>query len=126
MCALVGGESGGDSDGIFMGRVTSSTTVQMPYFAACRKTYGYRAGWGNWRSCEYHTNIIRSSIWGRYCPIEPWFTVTVLFANPADASKMPLGKVVRLKGAPFVITQNKVDYLGVKDARVLYADPFGR
>ena len=39
---------------------------------------------------------------------------------------MPLGKMVTLKGDRFVITQNEVDYLGVKNARVLYADPFGR
>jgi hypothetical protein len=52
--------------------------------------------------------------------------MTVLLANPADASKMPLGKLVTLKGDFFVITQNKVSYLFVQNAKVLYADPFGR
>jgi hypothetical protein len=53
-------------------------------------------------------------------------TITVLFANPTDSSKMPLGKMVTLKGDRFMITQNEVDYLGVQNARILYADPFGR
>jgi hypothetical protein len=52
--------------------------------------------------------------------------MTVQLANPADAGKMPLGKAVTLKGTFFVIVQNKVAYLLVKNARVLYADPFGR
>ena len=133
-CDLVGSESGGDSDGTLMGRVTSSTTVQVPSFDFCRrhgywkKRYGYRAGWGpgGGGPCENRTHTILSSIWGRYCPAEPWFTINLLFANPAEASKMPLGRAVRLKGVPFIITQNNVDYLGLKDAKVLYADPFGR
>ena len=52
--------------------------------------------------------------------------MTVQFANPADASKMPLGKLVTLKGDSRVITQNKVSYLLVQNARILYVDPFGR
>jgi hypothetical protein len=52
--------------------------------------------------------------------------MTVQLANPADASKMPLGKLVTLKGDVRLITQNKVSYLLVQNARFLYADPFGR
>jgi hypothetical protein len=52
--------------------------------------------------------------------------MTVQLANPADASKMALRKLVTLKGDFFVITKNKVHYLLVQNARVLYADPFGR
>ena len=52
--------------------------------------------------------------------------MTVQFANPADVSKMPLGKLVTLEGDFLVITQNKVSYLFVQDARVPYVDPFGR
>jgi len=50
----------------------------------------------------------------------------VQLVNPADAGKMPLGKVVTLKGDFLVITQNKVEYWVLQNARVLYADPFGR
>jgi len=52
--------------------------------------------------------------------------MTVELANPADAGKMPLGKLVRLKGDFRFILQNKVQYLLMQNARVLYADPFGR
>jgi hypothetical protein len=52
--------------------------------------------------------------------------MNVQLANPADASKMLLGKVVALRGDFFVITQNNVQYWGVKNARVLYVDPFDR
>ena len=116
-------------DGAFMARVASPTSVQVPFFAACRKTYGEYARWASWARqgrCENNAHMILHSIWGPYCPVEPWFTISLLFADPADAGKMPLGKVVRLKGVPFVITQNNVDYLGLKDARFMYADPFGR
>ena len=61
-----------------------------------------------------------------FTPNCPGFAVTVEFANPADASKMPLGKLVRLKGDFRFILQNKVQYLLMQNARVLYADPFGR
>lgn len=76
--------------------------------------------------CKNFDHKIRSSIWGRFCPISPWLTMTVFLANPADAGQMPLGKVVTLKGDFFVIAQNKAAFLFVKNARVLYADPFGR
>ena len=56
----------------------------------------------------------------------PGVTMTVELANPADAGKMPLGKLVRLKGDFRFILQNKVQYLLMQNARVLYADPFGR
>jgi hypothetical protein len=52
--------------------------------------------------------------------------MTVQFANPVDATKMPPGKLVTLKGEFLVITQNKVSYLLTQNARFLYADPFGR
>jgi hypothetical protein len=52
--------------------------------------------------------------------------MTVQLANPADASKMPLGKLVTLRGDFYVIIQNKVPYLLVQNARVRYVDPFGR
>ena len=52
--------------------------------------------------------------------------MNVHLANPADANKMPLGKVVALRGDFSVITQNNIQYWVVENARVLYADPFGR
>jgi len=52
--------------------------------------------------------------------------MNVQLRNPADASKMPLGKLVTLKGDFYVIIQNKVAYPLAQNARVLYADPFGR
>jgi hypothetical protein len=126
--------------GPVMGRVTSPTTIQLPSFSCARTSAGGPTGSGNavdggnghrmsfnsGAACrKTHTKFI-GSIWGPVCPLEPLLTITVLFANPTDSSKMPLGKMVTLKGDRFVITQNEVDYLGVKNARVLYADPFGR
>ena len=65
-------------------------------------------------------------IWERDCPNRPWLTLHVQLANPADASKMPPGKLVTLTGDFSVITQNKTAYLLVQNARVLHGDPFGR
>ncbi len=39
---------------------------------------------------------------------------------------MPPGKLVTLTGDFFVITKNKDYWLFVQNAKVLYADPFGR
>ena len=67
--------------------------------------------------------------WGRYCPntpSTPWLTLNIELANPSDASKMPLGKLVTVRGDFLVITKDRAKYLLVKNARVLYADPFGR
>jgi beta-lactamase regulating signal transducer with metallopeptidase domain len=125
-------------DNTVTGRVTSSTMIQMPKFS-CGKNGGSADGPGgqsggggkggdsiffNMGRC----NVVKtySSIWGRVCPSTPWLTMTVQLANSADASKMPLGKLVTLKGDFFVITKNKVSYLFVQNAKVLYADPFGR
>jgi beta-lactamase regulating signal transducer with metallopeptidase domain len=123
------------------GRVTSSTTIQMPQYDCLDgwglDRYGNPSGamgadgggifHGNDGPCKNHqVSWIPSLIWGRYCPTAPWPTVTVQLANPSDASRMPLGKLVKLKGDFRVITQNKVSYLLVQNARVLYVDPFGR
>ena len=120
-------------DGTVTARVTSSTTIQMPKFSCGRHIIGVEQALAgdngdiNYHGrCKNYAHSIPSSIWGRFCPITPWLTMTVQLANPADAGKMPLGKVVTLKGNFFVIAQNKVAYLLVKNARVLYADPFGR
>jgi hypothetical protein len=115
------------------GRVTSSTTIQMPKFACVSEDGGgsrfYNGGgfgFGYWVPCKNHDLGTPSLIWGRVCPNWPWLTMTVQLANPADAREMPLGKLVTLKGDFFVLTKNKVDYLFVQNARVLYDDPFGR
>jgi len=121
--------------------VTSSTTIQMPklscggaggisFAAAGGGVDGVSGGSGASVSfpmgpCDRH-DAIHNSIWGRYCSNRPWATMNVQLANPADAGKMPLGKVVALRGDFFVIIQNNVQYWGVQNARVLYADPFGR
>lgn len=65
----------------------------------------------------------RTSVFTPNCP---GFAVTVEFANPAAAGKMPLGKLVRLKGDFRFIIQNKVQYLLMQNAKLLYTDPFGR
>jgi beta-lactamase regulating signal transducer with metallopeptidase domain len=127
----------GDSAGFVTGRVTSSTTIQMPILS-CLSGSGsapegggnnggggssIRVGFGPGFRCA---NPIRRSVWGYYCPNRPWATLTVQLANPSDARKMPLGKLVTLRGDFSVITQNKVQYWFVLNAKVLYADPFGR
>lgn len=106
------------------GRVTSSTTIQMPKFRCRRGDLDGDAF--NTGRCKDPVDRTPNSVWGPYCQITPWLTMTVELANPADAGKMPLGKLVTLKGDFFVITKNKVSYLFVKSAKVLYADPFGR
>jgi hypothetical protein len=130
----------GVGSGFVEGRVTSSTTVQMPRLTCGGPGGGsYSApgggtdGFGGGSSVSFpmgppcdRTHSIRSSIWGRYCPTVPWATMNVHLADPADASKMPLGKVVALRGDFFVITQNNVQYWGVQNARILYVDPFDR
>jgi len=86
----------------------------------------YNSGRFNAGPCKDPVRAIPSLPWGRYCPNTPntpWLTMTVQLANPADASKMPLGKLVTLRGDFLVITKNKVYYLLVQNARVLYADP---
>ena len=123
--------------GTVTGRVSSSTTIQMPKFACARPGgsgpgAGHDEGAGvglNSGLCKNPLPAIPSLPWGRYCPNTPntpWLTMTVQLANPADASKMPLGKLVTLKGDFSVTIQNKVAHLLVQNARVLYADPFGR
>ena len=133
--------------GSVTGEVTSSTTIQMPNFACSRAgnpgggapdggapTGGGPAVGGtkfvfNSGPCKNRVHATPSLPWGRYCPNTPntpWLTMTVQLANPADASKMPLGKLVTLKGDYLVITQNKLSYLLVQNARVLYVDPFKR
>jgi beta-lactamase regulating signal transducer with metallopeptidase domain len=128
--------------GSVTGRVTSPTTIQMPKFE-CYKPGGSTLQGdpgppGPWDKPAFSFNSgpcknpVRESPslpWGRYCPNTPntpWLPMTVQLANPADASKMPLGKLVTLKGDFLVITQNKVSYLLVQNARVLYVDPFDR
>jgi hypothetical protein len=112
-----------------MGRVTSSTTIQMPRFS-CVSNLGGGNRYYNGGSycfalaCPCKNHATSDPIFGRVCP--PLLTMTVKLANQADSSKMPLGKLVTLKGDFFVITQNKIDYLFVQNARVLYTDPFGR
>jgi hypothetical protein len=123
--------------GSITGRVSSSTTIQMPKFGCARPGgsgpgAGHDEGAGvgfNFGPCKNSVRSIPSLPWGRYCPNTPntpWLTMTVQLANPADASKMPLGKLVTLKGDFFVLTKNNVSYLFVQNANVLYADPFGR
>jgi len=139
-------ECGEVPHGSVTGRVTSSTTIQMPKFACGRPggggggapDGGAPTGGGPGGKSVFNfnsgpcANPVRGSIslpWGNYCPNTPdapWLTVTVQLANPADASKMPLGKLVTLRGDFFVITKNQVHYLIVKNARVLYVDPFDR
>ena len=106
------------------GRVTSSTTIQMPKFRCRRGDLDGDAF--NVGRCKDPVGRTPNSIWGPYCPITPWLTMTVQLANPTDACKMPLDKLVTLKGDFFVLTKNKVSYLFVQNAKVLYADPFGR
>ena len=123
--------------GTVMGRVTSSTTIQMPRIACGDYDGGggfYSYGNGGIffdlgpckrprTSWAAEANVSEPLL---SCPNRPWFTMTFQLANPADASKMPLGKLVTLKGDFLLITQNKVPYLLMQNARVLYVDPFGR
>jgi len=130
----------GVGSGFVEGRVISSTTIQMPKLScggpggvSFSAAGGGVDGVGGGADVSFpmgppcdRAHSIRSSIWGRYCPNVPWAVMNVQLANPADASKMPLGKVVALRGDFFVITQNNVQYWGVQNARVLYVDPFDR
>jgi len=112
------------------GRVTSSTTIQIPRFI-CRNFIGSGEGGDiifNVASCKrprwpWDAN---ASVPLSNCTNRPWFIMNVQLRNPADASKMPLGKLVTLKGDFYVIIQNKVAYPLAQNARILYADPFGR
>ena len=119
------------------GRVTSSTTIQMPGFGCAKLGIGTAAGGATVSDtaafsfkpgpCKNPAGAITSlRAWARYCPDTAGLTMTVQLANPGDASKMPLGKLVTLKGDFLVITQNKVSYLLVQNARVLYVDPLDR
>jgi beta-lactamase regulating signal transducer with metallopeptidase domain len=135
------------ASGPVSGRVISSTAIQTPHLACGSPGGGSFAETGggglfasgsvsgspgvsfNSGPCKKPVRWTPSSIWGRYCPNTPntpWAIMNVQLANPADAGKMPPGKVVTVSGDFSVITQNKVQYWFVKNARVLYADPFGR
>ena len=61
-----------------------------------------------WAAMEYLT-----------APSCPSHAMTVELENPADASKMPLGKLVRVKGDFRFIVQNKIVYLLMQNTRVL-------
>jgi hypothetical protein len=116
-------------NGTVTGRATSSTTIQMPGFSCVSDLGGqnryYKGGSYCFSlACPCQNHATSDPIFGRVCL--PLLTMTVQLANRADASKMPLGKLVTLKGDFFVITQNKIDYLFVQNARVLYVDPFDR
>ena len=128
--------------GTVTGRVSSSTTIQLPGFSCGgygsigSNGYGYSftGGLGDGDISFYRGRCkAPRTLWAGMasvpvpvpsCPTG--FTMTVELANPADAGKMPLGKLVRLKGDFRVLIQNKVAYLLMQNARVLYADPFGR
>jgi len=133
--------------GTVMGRVTSSTTIQFPRIACGVFSGGAdgpggqtgSGGVGSSGGIAFDVGPCSRSrtLWGAEaarnvsvpvpdCPNKPWFTMTVQLANPADASKMPLGKLVTLKGVFLLITQGKVSYLLVQNARVVYGDPFDR
>ena len=127
----------GMGNGMIKGRVTSSTTIQMPGFVCVGSGAFDNFNVDMGRSIFFDPGACthRKTLWGAMenvplptssCLNRPWLTMTVQFANPADARKMPLGKLVTLKGDSRVITQNKVSYLLVQNARILYVDPFGR
>ena len=119
--------------GTVTGRVTSSEAIQIPKFD-CGKfdgqgSFGHDfAALGRYPGpCENPTPRLtwgHGMTFGRDCPNR--LTLHVQLANPADASKMPPGKLVTLTGDFSVITQNKTAYLLVQNARVLHGDPFGR
>jgi len=52
-------------------------------------------------------------------------TMKVQLADPADAGKMQMNRIVRLGGDVRVTTQDHADELTVENARVLQVDPFG-
>lgn len=130
--------------GTVTGRVTSSTTIQIPRIGCVGFSGGYPVpgGFGNSGlgmvggggisfdvgPCRRPSRAAQAnaSVPLPNCSNKSWFTMTVQLANPADASKMPLGKLVTLKGDFRLITQDKVSYLLVQNAKVLYPDPFGR
>lgn len=119
--------STGVSSGFVAGRVISPTAVQMPKLSCVGPGGGDYSSSGGLDSslggsiagsrgidfpsrtrCD-RDHAMRRSIWGTYCTNSPWATMNVQLANPADATKMPLGKVVALKGDFFVITQNEAN-----------------
>ena len=52
-------------------------------------------------------------------------TMKVRLADPADAGKMQMNRVVQLGGDVRVSTQNHTDDLVLENARIVQADPFG-
>jgi hypothetical protein len=52
--------------------------------------------------------------------------LNVQLADPADAAKMQVGKMVRLSGAFRVGRENRIDYVSVANAKVIWTDPFDR
>ena len=52
--------------------------------------------------------------------------MNVRLTEPADAAKMLPGKLVRLAGNFRVSRQNRIAYLAVADAKVIWSDPFER
>ena len=130
--------------GTVTGRVSSSTTIETPrlvcggFGSAGSDNYGNSNGGESGRdNLSFNSGACKrpGTLWAAEanlsapvpsCTDRPWFTMTVQLANPADAGEMPVGRLVTLKGDFRHITQNKVSYLLVQNARVLYADPFGR
>jgi hypothetical protein len=117
------------------GRVTSSTMIQIPKFVCGGpgKTEVEAGGGGggitfNSGPCKHGGTMwaAEANLPVPNCPNRLPIPMNVQLANAADAGKMPLGKLVTLNGDFLVITKNKVHYLLVQNARVLYADPFGR
>jgi beta-lactamase regulating signal transducer with metallopeptidase domain len=127
--------------GTVTGRVISPTAIQIPN-VVCGGFSGDGSsnngdGMGAYGGFALYSGACRGpqTLWAAEanlsvplpsCTNRPLFTMAVEFANPADTDKIPLGKMVRLKGDFRFITQNKVRYLLVQNAKFLYADPFGR
>ena len=72
--------------------------------------------------CDYRT-AKKWEAGGRFhCPI----TISVELANAADADKMPPGRLVTLYGRFELWRAKDLYFVIMKNAKVLYADPFGR
>jgi beta-lactamase regulating signal transducer with metallopeptidase domain len=120
--------------GTVTGRVTSPTVIQAQGIScvAFNSTFPLPRGWGGvtkggpegfmfnfGRACKGGPRTLWAAMEYLTAPSCPSHAMTVELENPADASKMPLGKLVRVKGDFRFIVQNKIVYLLMQNTRVL-------
>ena len=108
------------------GRVISSEAIRIPGFVCFLGRVEIGATSINYGSCPAASTYDPFTKGYNGAPCKFDVTLNVHLADPGDASKMQPGKLVRLGGDFSVAKKQRVDYLTVKNARVLEVDPFDR